>query len=166
MFLTWYSKDAMAASLPAGMFFWTMICFPQGVAAFVNTFVAQYYGAGRLERIGAAVRQGVWFGTLMTPLFLLLIPLAPWLMSHAGATPEIVRLETLYFQTLTLGAGAAVISAAMSSFYTGRGLTSVVMLVDVAGSLVNILLDWLFIFGKFGLPELGIAGAGLATAIA
>src|SRR5262245_18772062 len=166
MFLTWYSKDAMAASLPAGMLFWTLICFPQGVAAYVNTFVAQYYGAGRFARIGAAVRQGVWFGCLLTPLLLLAIPLAPWLLSRAGATPEIVRLETLYFQTLGLGAGAVVISAAMSSFYTGRGLTTVVMLVDVVGSLVNIVLDWVFIFGKLGFPEMGIAGAGLATAIA
>ena len=166
MFLTWYSKDAMAASLPAGMFFWTMICFPQGIAAFVNTFVAQYYGAGRYERIGTAVTQGIWFGWLTTPLLLLAIPLAPWLLRGAGATPEIVRLETVYFQTLSLGAGAVVISAAMSSFYIGRGLTSVVMLVDVAGSLINILLDWAFIFGKLGLPEMGIAGAGIATAIA
>lgn len=166
MYLMWYSRDSVAAALPAGMFFWTMICFPQGIASFVNTFVAQYYGAGRYQRIGAAVRHGIWFGCLTTPLFLLAIPLAPLIFRGAGATPEIVRQEVLYFQTLSLGAGALVISAAMSSFFTGRGLTVVVMLVDVAASLVNIVLDWVFIFGKLGLPEMGIAGAGLATAIA
>lgn len=166
MFLTWYSADSMAAALPAGMFFWTLICFPQGIASFVNTFVAQYFGAGRHERIGLAVKQGIWFGWLVTPLFLLAIPLAPWLFRGAGATPEIIRQEVIYFQTLALGAGALVLSAAMSSFYTGRGLTRVVMYVDVAGSLVNIFLDWVLIFGKFGLPEMGIAGAGIATAIA
>jgi MATE family multidrug resistance protein len=166
MFLMWHSKEAVAAALPAGMFFWTMICFPQGIAAFVNTFVAQYHGAGRPERIGLAVKQGVWFAWLVTPLFLLAIPFAPWIFTRTGATPEIARQGTLYFQTLTLGAGALVVSAAMSSFYTGRGLTRVVMLVDVAGSLINIVLDYLLIFGKWGLPELGIAGAGLATAIA
>jgi MATE family multidrug resistance protein len=166
MFLLWYSKDAVAAALPAGMFFWTMICFPQGIAAFVNTFVAQYYGAGRHTRIGAAVKHGVWLGWATVPLFLLAMPLAPLVLRGSGATPEIVRQEVLYFQTLSLGAGAIVISAAMSSFFTGRGLTVVVMLVDVAGSLVNILLDWVLIFGKFGLPEMGIAGAGVATSIA
>jgi MATE family multidrug resistance protein len=166
MYLTWYSDDSMAAALPAGMFFWTMICFPQGIASFVNTFVAQYYGAGRHGRIGLAVKQGIWFGWLTTPLFLIAIPLAPWLFRGAGATPEIIRQEVLYFQTLTLGAGALVLSSAMASFYTGRGLTRVVMFVDVAGSLVNIFLDWVLIFGKFGFPEMGIAGAGIATAIA
>lgn len=166
MYLMWYSRDSVAAALPAGMFFYTLICFPQGIAAFVNTFVAQYYGAGRHERIGAAVKHGIWFGWITTPLLLFAIPLAPWLFRGAGATPEIVRQEVLYFQTLTLGAGALVISAAMSSFFTGRGLTIVVMLVDVAASLVNIVLDWVFIFGKLGVPEMGIVGAGLATAIA
>jgi MATE family multidrug resistance protein len=166
MYLMWYSADSMAAALPAGMFFWTMICFPQGIAAFVNTFVAQYYGAGRHDRIGLAVKQGIWFGWLVTPLFLIAIPLAPWLFRGAGATPEIIRQEVLYFQTLSLGAGALVISAALSSFYTGRGLTRVVMFVDVTGSLVNIFLDWVLIFGKLGAPEMGIAGAGIATAIA
>jgi MATE family, multidrug efflux pump len=166
MFLTWYSGDAMAATLPAGMFFWTLICFPQGIASFTNTFVAQYFGAGRPERIGLAVKQGIWLGCLATPLLLLAIPLAPRIFAGAGASPEIIAQEILFFQTLTLGAGAVVIAAAMSSFYTGRGLTYVVMLVDVAGSLVNIVLDYILIFGKFGFPELGIAGAGLATAIA
>ena len=166
MFLMWHSRDAMAAALPAGMFFWTLICFPQGIASFINTFVAQYHGAGRPERIGVAVKQGIWFGWLLTPLFLLAIPLAPWLFSGTPTAPEIVRQQVVYFQTLVLGAGAVVISAAMSSFYTGRGLTRVVMFVDVAGSLLNIALDYVLIFGKFGLPQMGIAGAGLATALA
>lgn len=166
MFLMWYSRDAMAAALPAGMFFWAMICFPQGIASFVNTFVAQYYGAGRPERIGLAVKQGIWFGWITVPLFLLALPLAPLLFRGAGATPEIVRQEVLYFQMLALGAGPLIIAAAMSSFYTGRGLTWVVMLVDVSASLINILFDWILIFGKFGFPELGIAGAGIATALA
>jgi MATE family multidrug resistance protein len=166
MYLLWYSQDAVAAALPAGMFFWTMICFPQGIASFVNTFVAQYYGAGRHERIGAAVQHGVWFGWLMTPLFLLAVPLAPLLFHGGAVSSAVIHGEVVYFQTLSLGAGAVVISAAMSSFFTGRGQTKVVMCVDVVGSLVNIVLDWVLIFGKFGLPEMGIAGAGLATAIA
>src|SRR3954464_4733679 len=59
MYLMWYSRDSVAAALPAGMLFYTLICFPQGIAAFVNTFVAQYYGAGRHERIGSAVKHGI-----------------------------------------------------------------------------------------------------------
>lgn len=163
MFLMWHSSAEMTAALPAGMAHWTMICFPAGIASFVNTFVAQYHGAGRPEKIGLAVAQGVRLGWFCTPLFLLSIPLAPFLFGSA-ADSEVARLETEYFQYLTLGAGGMVLGNALSSFYTGRGMTRVVMLVQVASTLVNVVLDYVLIFGKFGFPEMGIKGAALGTA--
>ena len=163
MYLMWYSGDAMSASLPAGMFHWTMICLPGGIASYVNTFVAQYYGAGHKERIGLAVHQGVLFAWAMTPLFLFSIPLAPLLLGKSGASTEISTLSIQYFQILAFGAGATVLSNALSSFYTGRGLTRVVMVVQGLATTVNLGLDYLLIFGKFGLPEMGMAGAAWAT---
>ena len=164
LFLTWYSPEATAAALPGGMYHWTMICLPVGIASYANTFVAQYYGAGHHRRIGNAVNQGIWLGWVTVPLFLLAIPLAPWLFSGVG-NAAIQRQEALYFQVLALGAGAVVISGAQSSFYTGRGLTGIVMLVNCAGTLLDISLEYTFIFGAFGFPRLGIAGAALTTAI-
>jgi MATE family multidrug resistance protein len=163
MLLMWWDENAMAAAFPAGMLNWTVTCFPMGVAMYVNTFVAQYYGAGRLGRIGVALGQGVWLGALATPVFLLLIPLAPAIFFVAGHDAALLPYETLYFQILCVGAGALVIAAAQSSFFTGRGVTWVVMLVDVGSVVLNIALDAVLIFGLFGLPELGIAGAGWAT---
>jgi MATE family multidrug resistance protein len=165
MFLLWYSPDAMAASLPAGMFHWTMICLPSGIASFVNTFVAQYYGAGRHRRIGVAVNQGIWFGWATVPLFLLAIPLSPWLFAGGSYSREIEQMEIVYFQSLAWGAGAVVISNAQSSFYTGRGLTGIVMVVNLVSCCIDILLNYAMIFGKLGSPELGIAGAGWSTSI-
>ena len=165
MFLMWYASDAMTAALPAGMVHWTMICFPVGIASYVNTFVAQYFGAGHRERIGLAVAQGVRFGWILTPLFLLSIPLAPWILSSSGATKNISALSIAYFQILAVGAGGTVIGNAMSSFYTGRGLTRVVMIVQGLATLVNVVLDYLLVFGKWGLPEMGIAGAAWATVL-
>ena len=68
MFLTWYSIDAVAAAMPAAMLQFTLISFPLGVATYVNTFVAQYEGAGRPRRIGPIVWQGVWIGLVAIPL--------------------------------------------------------------------------------------------------
>src|SRR3954468_9025598 len=167
MFLMWHSVDAMTAATPAGMAFWSMICFPAGIASFVNTFVAQYHGAGKPERIGLAVAQGVWLGWICTPLFLLAIPLAPYFLV-SGANPEVADLEVEYFRYLTFGGGALVLTNALSSFYTGRGMTRVVMLVQVGGTLVNVVLDYLLIFGHsgIGIPQMGIKGAAIATAAA
>jgi len=166
VFLMHYSTDAIAAALPAGMLQWTLVCFPMGIASYVTTFVAQYYGAQRPQRIGLAVAQGIRFGWAMTPVLLLAIPLAPYLMKDSAASREVFGLQVTYFQYLTLGAGAVVLSNAMSSFYTGRGQTGIVMLVNVGGTFVNLVLDYVLIFGEFGFPELGIKGAAIATAAA
>ncbi|MFZ1935160.1 MAG: MATE family efflux transporter [Thermoguttaceae bacterium] len=164
MFLLWRSKEAVAAVLPAGMVHFAMISFPLGIAAYTNTFVAQYYGAGSLRRIGPAVWQGLHLGLVCVPLYLALIPLAPWIF--AGHARLLADQEVLFFRTALFGAGAEIIAAAMAAFFTGRGVTRVVMLVDSSAWLLNIVLDYGWIFGHFGLPSLGIQGAALATVVA
>ena len=165
MFLLWHSPDEMAAALPAGMLYWSMTCFFLGVAMYVNTFVAQYFGAGKPERIGLAVWQGLRLGIYATPLFLVFVPLAPYIFALAGHSPEMQAHEVIYFQVLAFGAGAEVIAAAMASFFTGRGVTRVVMWVNLWATLLNIALDYVWIFGLAGFPEMGIAGAALATVV-
>jgi multidrug resistance protein, MATE family len=165
MFLLWHSTDAMAAAMPAGMLHFALLCLPLGIASYVNTFVAQYHGAGRPERIGPAVWQGVRLGLLCVPLYLLLIPLAPWFFHVVGHKPELANLEAIYFRTVAFAAGGEVIAAALSAFFTGLGVNRVVMVVDSLASLMNIVLDYGWIFGHFGLPALGIEGAALATVV-
>ena len=93
MFLLWYSKDSMAAALPAGMVHFAMVCFPLGVAAYVSTFVAQYHGAGQPHRIGPAVWQGIRFGLYCFPVFLTLVPLSPWIFIAAGHNPRAIAQQ-------------------------------------------------------------------------
>jgi MATE family multidrug resistance protein len=166
MFLLWHSTDAMAAAMPAGMLYYTVICYPLGVAAYVNTFVAQYHGAGRPERIGVAVWQGVWLGVLTAPLILLTIPVIPLVFQLSGHDPQVAALETTYYQIATAAGGASVIAAAMSSFFSGRGETRVVMIVDTIAAGINIVLDYAWIFGHWGFPAAGMAGAAWATVVA
>lgn len=165
MFLLWYSADMMAATMPAGMLYWTMICFPLGVAAYLNTFVAQYFGAKRPERIGAVTWQGMRIGLYSTPLFLCAIPLAPALFGWAGHDPAVACYEVIYFQLLTFGAGGAVLAAAQTAFFTGRGVNRVVMVVELAAVTLNLVLDYLWIFGAAGFPAMGIEGAAWATVV-
>jgi multidrug resistance protein, MATE family len=165
MFLLWYSEASMAAALPAGMVHFAMVCFPLGIATYVSTFVAQYHGAGHPHRIGPAVWQGIRVGLYCFPLFLSIIPLSPWIFKVAGHKAELAGLEALYFQTALFGTGAEIMAASMAAFFTGRGVTWVVMLVDSSASALNIVLDWAWIFGHCGLPALGIEGAAWATVV-
>ena len=165
MFLMWHSKEELAAAMPAGMMYFTLVCIPMGIALYVNTFVAQYHGAGRNERIGPVVWLGAMIAAGSTPLFFLTIPIVPQLFVIAGHAHDVARLEATYFQVLTFGAGGAVMCAALSTFFTGRGETSVVMYANITQSVLNIVLDYLWIFGHAGFPEMGIAGAGWATIV-
>ncbi len=166
MFLFWYSPEAMAAALPAGMFHFTVISFPMGIALYVNTFVAQYAGAGQPRRIGPFVWQGIWVGVMAAPLLLATTPWAPLAFAWTNQDPELARLETTFYQVLTFGSGAMIIAAAQASFFTGLEKTRVVMVVDTSATLLNAALDYVFIFGRFGFAASGIAGAAWATTTA
>ena len=127
----------MAAAMPAGMFHFTIISFPMGVALYVNTFVAQYEGAGRPRRIGPVVWQGIWIGVFAAPLLLATSPWAPRAFAWTNQDPGLAHLETTFYQVLTFGSGAMIIAAAQTSFFIGRGKTRVVMFVDTGGHLVE-----------------------------
>jgi MATE family multidrug resistance protein len=166
MFLLWHSNVAMAAVLPAGLVHFTVLCFPFGVAAYVSTFVAQYHGAGCPQRIGLITWQGIWLSLAAGPLVLATIPLAPGLFRWAGHAAHIAEQEAIYYRVLAFGAGGLVLSTALSSFFTGLGKTWVVMVVDMIACSLNVVLDYAWIFGRWGFPAGGIAGAAWATVVA
>jgi multidrug resistance protein, MATE family len=166
VFLTWRSTAAMDASMQAGIAQWVSICFAIGVVSYVNSFVAQYTGAGHDERVGPSVWQGIWFGLFLTPLYLMLIPLAPLLFQIIGHAPDSQALEVTYFQILAIASGPCIVATAMSAFFTGRGLTWVTMIVTGVAAVVNIVGDYLLIFDKFELGITPLAGAAWATVMA
>jgi len=163
VFLANYSVEAISAALPAGILSFTLISFFMGVAGYTNSFVAQYTGARALDRVGAAVWQGIYFSLFSACFLALFYFLSSRLFDLIGHSADIRALEIGYFNILTLGAGLVVLSSALSCFYTGRGLTWTVMWVHMAGAALNIPLDYCLINGIGPFPALGIVGAALAT---
>ncbi len=166
MFLTWYSPEAIAAAMPAGMLNFSMVSIFMGTAGYVTTFVAQYYGARQFHRIGPALWQGVYISLFGGLLILCAIPFAESFFSLVGHSPLVQQNEVAYFEILCLGGGAYAASYALSGFFSGRGKTWPVLWVNAATTVVNLVLDYALIFGHWGFPELGIRGAGIATVVA
>jgi len=165
LFLSWYSEDAFRASLPAGVLFFTLVCGFMAVAGFANTFVAQMWGAGDYKGCAQATAQGIIFSGISFFLILLMLPLGIWLLRLTGHAPPVLRMEEDYFRILIWSGGGMVLSSALSSFFSGRGKTFIVMGSNLAANAINIFFNYLFIFGKGGFPEMGIEGAGWATVI-
>ena len=163
IFLTWYSPDALAAALPAGMMNWTLLALPVGLVTYVNTFVAQYDGAGKARRVSQALWQGIFIGLALGLVISAMAPVAGPLFRWIGHGGEVQRMEIIYFTTLCFGALPVILVCTLSCFYSGRGKTMVVLWVSLAGTLVNFGLDWCLIFGQGPFPRMGILGAALAT---
>ncbi|MDP6063975.1 MAG: MATE family efflux transporter [SAR202 cluster bacterium] len=163
--LSWYSSDALAAALPAGMLNFALMSLFIGTAGYTSTFVAQYYGAERFQRIGPTVWQGFYVAIFGGAVLIALIPFAGKFFAFAGHDPAVAELEVTYFRILCLGAMPAIASAAMAGFFSGRGQTWPVLWVNVISAGVNIALDYVLIFGYWGFPELGMTGAAIATIV-
>jgi multidrug resistance protein, MATE family len=165
MFLAWYSEDAIAASMPAGILNFTLMSLFIGTAGYASTFVAQYHGAGRNKEIGIYIWQGIYVSLIGAVFLSLCIPLSPCIFSLFGHGKIISGQETLFFQGLCIGAFPAIANSALSSFYSGIGKTFPVLFINLLIALLNIVLDYLLIFGNFGFPRWGIFGAGFASSI-
>jgi MATE family multidrug resistance protein len=163
--LNWVSGAAMAAAFTSSAAWFAMLSLPLGVCSYTNTFIAQYDGAGQPQRIGQVFWQAVWIAIGFAPFVLLAIPLAPSLFALAGHSTESTQLEVTFFQILCVGAPALILAQSGSAFYSGRGRTWVVMLVDASAAVLNLVLDYCWIFGNLGFPAWGIKGAGWATAV-
>jgi MATE family multidrug resistance protein len=165
MFLSWYSPEAIAASMPSGILYFTILSVFLGTAGYVNTFVAQYHGAGRPGQIGPSVWQGLYVSLAGGIFLLLLAPLSPLMFEWIGHPYEVRLLEIRYFRVLCYGSVFPIANSAVSSFYSGRGKPWPVMWVHLLATAVNVVLNYLLIFGNFGFPELGITGAAVSTVV-
>jgi MATE family multidrug resistance protein len=166
VFLTWHSLDAVAAAMSGCVLHFALCSLFLGTLHYINTFVAQYEGAGNPGRVGAALWQGIYLA-LGASLFVAAIgPLAGRLFDWLGHDLSLRPLEAQYFSLLCYGSAALFLQIPLACFYSGRGRTQVIMWVNLTSMLVNAVLDYVLIFGFGPVPALGIAGAALGTVLA
>ncbi len=163
-FLSNHSIAAISAAVPASITSFLFMAFFGGVGGYAGVFIAQYYGSGANDRVGRVLWQGIYF-TIFSGIFLWMLGAfaATPIFQLAGHAPDVRELEEIYFAILCKGGILHVAVNTLSAFFTGRGITRPVMLFTIISVLINIPLDYALIFGKWGFPEMGITGAGIAT---
>jgi multidrug resistance protein, MATE family len=163
VFLSRLGKDNVAAAMVAVMIFWTPLALLQNTASYATTFVAQYVGAVRNQRVGPVVWQALYFAVAGGIAFLVLLPLADTFAAATRHSDHVQELEAAYFRCLCFSALPTLVVAAASSFFAGRGASWAVLAINCTGLAVNGVLCYAWVFGQWGLPALGIVGAGWAT---
>ena len=101
-------------------------------------------------------------GVVAYPLVLTLMPLGLASFRWAGHDPAQIPLESTYFRVLMYGTLIMLARSAISGFFSGIGRTRIIMFANIAALVVNTLLAWMLIFGRFGAPQMGMSGAALA----
>ncbi len=156
----------IAATLGGGVASFFCISLFVGIISYANALVAQYFGAGQFEKCTRVASQGALMAMMSLPILGLLTYFVGNLFSTIGHDPRQVELERVYFYVLMSGCFFTLLKICIASYFSGIGRTKIVMVCDVAGMLLNVPLSYALIFGKMGLPQMGIAGAAVGTVIA
>jgi MATE family multidrug resistance protein len=163
VFLSRVGELQLSASMAGGLTMFMLSSLFIGTVGYVTAIVAQYYGAKRYPQCGEATFQSILIALACYPILLALSPLVRYFFVLAGHAPRQIELGYLYFQTLIFGSVFLVLRYALAGFFLGIGRTTVVMLANFAGMLINIPANYVLIFGKLGFPALGLQGAAIGT---
>jgi len=156
----------MAAALGGGVATFFSFCFFSGLFSYTNAMAAQYLGAREEAKCSKVVTQGMIMTLMSIPLLVIITFSVAGIFEGMGHDPIQVELERSYYMILMLGTPVFLAKICIASYFAGIGRTYIVMICDVCGLVLNVPLCYAMVFGKFGLPEMGIVGAGFSTIIA
>lgn len=166
-FLGRVSMEDLGASTLAGMFFVLTTMIAIGFTRGGQVIIARRTGAMDYEGVGKVFDHllVICFILLLVLLFSIIV-VGPWLIPFVVQSPIIQQKSQIYLQYRVWALPLLIPAYGFNAFFSGTGRTKVLTLATVCMALTNIGLDWILIFGKFGMPKMGIAGAALASSIA
>lgn len=158
-------KDSLAGASLGNSIFVLFLTFGIGISYGITPLVAQADGEGNPKVIMNILKHGSLVNFIFS-VFLFLVLMATSLsFHHLGQPVAVVRLAIPYFLIISLSIIPFMIFQTARQFTEGLSLTRQAMIVTISGNILNILLNYLLIFGKLGFPSMGLFGAGIATLI-
>jgi len=159
-------KEYIAGIMPAGLMNHVLVSFFIGVVSCVSTFVGQSYGRHELRDCSRYAWQGIYLSLLIALGVMMFWPATPAIFKFMGHSEEVQRLETLYFRLRLWGVGGSVMSVALGAFFYATSKPLIPLVATILANVFNLVADYALIFGKLGMPEMGLVGAAIATNIA
>lgn len=155
---------ALGASMLAGLFYFVFTTVAAGFAVGIQIIVARRFGEKNYGRIGVIFEHGSLFVLLLgLILFSILYFFSDHLLHLLIDSQNIYEASVDYIKYRQFGIAFVCFNFLYRALYVGISNTKVITYSTVIMAVVNIVLDYCLIFGKFGLPQMGIAGAALAS---
>ncbi|MDX9941633.1 MAG: MATE family efflux transporter [Bacteroidales bacterium] len=166
-FLGRLGEVSLGAAAIGGLFYLTLVMFGAGFAIGMQIIIGRRNGEGRQRTIGRIFDHGLYFMVGMALLLILFLSLAgPSLLGRFISSPAILEQSLVFISYRRFGYFFGFLIMVFNSFYVGIVRTRMVSVATIIMATSNIVLDYGLIFGKLGLPEMGISGAALATNLA
>lgn len=158
--------ESLAAIWPAAMVAFLPSSFLLGVMTSVNTFVSQSFGRRRYADCSNYCWQAVNMGLVYSVISIIVVwPMAGWLFRAMGHPETIIPLEVTYLRIMLYCQLVAVLIWSSTQFFMGIHRPIITMWAALIAQVVNVFWNYVLIFGHFGFPKMGIAGAGWGTFI-
>lgn len=157
---TWAITSVGLTNQP--LFFALAIFFAINVGT--TALVARSFGSGDFVTAKEAAKQSL-MATLVLGIVVSTIGyfLAPHILMFMGAERDVILRGTIYFQIIIIGLVFTSLSMSAAAILRGIGDTKKPMYINAFANIINVVFNYLLIYGKFGFPELGLMGAGIAT---
>jgi len=160
LFLAQLGPDILAAGALVSWLFGTVFVILFGTLGSINILIAHKHGAKDDHGILLVVRDGLWLAILIAiPTFFLFWNMSPLFLLF-GQSPSVVLLAKMYLHAMAWGILPSVIMIALLEVIIGLGHARLILIFNLFSVSLNIFFSFALIFGKFGLPAFGIAGAG------
>lgn len=137
-----------------------------GLCSGMSVFISQYWGVKDHKGIRRVLGMGLMTGLVLTLLFLLVARLAPgWVLGLFNKDPNVVAAGCEYLSIVCFSYPAVMLTNVMSTVLRNTERVKLPLYVSIFTTIANAFVDYSLIFGAFGFPQMGIAGAALATCI-
>lgn len=167
IFLGHVGAAELGAAMMAGLYYLVFTTITQGFSVGIQIMVARRLGEGNIGRIGKIFEHGLYFSLLLGVLLLGLLNLfTKTLFAHIIESPNIYASALKFMDFRQWGIIFVSVNFLFRALYVGLSNTKIISITTLMMAGVNIFFDYALIFGHFGFPEMGVAGAGLSSVLA
>lgn len=167
IFLGHVGAAELGAAMMAGLYYLVFTTITQGFSVGIQIMVARRLGEGNIGRIGKIFEHGLYFSMLLgIVLFGVLNLFTKTLFAHIIESPNIYVSALRFMDFRQWGIIFVSVNFLFRALYVGLSNTKIISITTLLMAAVNIFFDYALIFGHFGLPQMGVAGAGLSSVLA
>ncbi|WP_152052128.1 MATE family efflux transporter [Tautonia marina] len=165
MFVGRLSAEAIGAvGIGHAVFFVTTIA-GMGLLLGLDTLISHAFGAGKLDECRKWLRHGIYLALVLCPPLMLVCWLAGGQLERMGIDPAVRPEAETYVRLVTLSLPPLLLYTAFRRYLQAQNRTGAIVFALVSANVVNLVVNWLLIFGNLGFPRLGVAGAAWATVL-